>query len=119
MKRLVGRRFQPGEGPSRGLFRDCENFADGSFAAVQWSSLHHAANKQEISRLEPRLAGLAAWAGEGQTELIVMHTPPSTTLQQPGCGHQYFLVKLMCTEHVGYSVDTEHVRYSVDTAARN
>ena len=26
--------FQPGEGPSRGLFRDCENFADGSFAAL-------------------------------------------------------------------------------------
>ena len=58
-------RFQPGEGLRRGIFHDCENFPDGSFAAVQWSSLHHAANKQEISRLEPRLAGLAA-AGLGK-----------------------------------------------------
>ena len=30
----ASRRFQPGEGPSRGLLRDCENFADGSFAAL-------------------------------------------------------------------------------------
>ena len=27
-------RFQPGEGPSRGLLRYCENFADGSLAAL-------------------------------------------------------------------------------------
>ena len=26
--------FQPGESPSRGLLCDCENFADGSFAAL-------------------------------------------------------------------------------------
>ena len=31
----AGRHFQPGEGPSRGLLRDCENFASGSFAALQ------------------------------------------------------------------------------------
>ena len=28
--------IQPGGGPSRGLLRDCENFADGSFAALYW-----------------------------------------------------------------------------------
>ena len=33
-KRLVGAFNQPGEGPSRGLLFDCENFADGSFAAL-------------------------------------------------------------------------------------
>ena len=33
------RRFQPGEGPSRGLLRDCENFADGSFTALSESRL--------------------------------------------------------------------------------
>ena len=27
--------FQPREDPSRGFLRDCENFADGSFAALQ------------------------------------------------------------------------------------
>ena len=26
--------FQPGEGPRRGLLRDCKNFADGSFTAL-------------------------------------------------------------------------------------
>ena len=31
---LSSRRFHPGEGPSRGLLCDCENFADGSFAAL-------------------------------------------------------------------------------------
>ena len=30
----TSRHFQPGEGPSRGLFRDCDNFTDGSFAAL-------------------------------------------------------------------------------------
>ena len=30
----ASRCFQPGEGPCRGLLRDCENFADGSFAAL-------------------------------------------------------------------------------------
>ena len=30
----VSRRFQPGEGPSKGLLCDCEIFADGSFAAL-------------------------------------------------------------------------------------
>ena len=41
----ASRRFQPGEGPSRGHLRDCENFADGSFAAldsIAWG-LHYAA----------------------------------------------------------------------------
>ena len=28
-----GRRFQPGEGPSRGLLRDYENFAESSLRA--------------------------------------------------------------------------------------
>ena len=31
---LVGSRFEPGDGPSRGLLRDCENIADKSFAAL-------------------------------------------------------------------------------------
>ena len=30
----ISRRFQPRRGPSRGLLRDCGNFADGSFAAL-------------------------------------------------------------------------------------
>ena len=28
----ASRHFQPGKGPSRGILRDCENFADGLFA---------------------------------------------------------------------------------------
>ena len=32
----ASRRFKPGEGLSRGLFRDCETFADGLFAALSW-----------------------------------------------------------------------------------
>ena len=31
---VAGRYFQPGEGPCRGLLRDCENLADGSFEAL-------------------------------------------------------------------------------------
>ena len=30
----ASRRFQPGEGPSGNLLRDCENFADGLFEAL-------------------------------------------------------------------------------------
>ena len=34
--------FQPGVGPCRGLFCDCENFADGSFAALTLTLIHAA-----------------------------------------------------------------------------
>ena len=55
--------FQPGEGPSTDLLRDCENFADGSFAALSanvivdmdtncWD-LQAAANKCEYASCEP------------------------------------------------------------------
>ena len=33
----ASRCFQPGECPNRGLRRDCENYADGSFAALVYS----------------------------------------------------------------------------------
>ena len=35
MKALIGRHFQPGEGPIRGLLRDCENSADLHFKLYQ------------------------------------------------------------------------------------
>ena len=44
--------FQPGEGPSRGLFRDCEIFADGSFAALLKKNLH-SYSLGEITRPSP------------------------------------------------------------------
>ena len=39
MEGLVGT-FNQEEGPGRGLFLDCENFADGSFAALILVSPH-------------------------------------------------------------------------------
>ena len=36
----ISRCFQPGEGPSRDLLRDCENIADGSFAALTQTQTH-------------------------------------------------------------------------------
>ena len=56
-------RFQPGEGPNTDLLRDCENFTDGSFAALSanvivdmdtncWD-LQAAANKCEYASCEP------------------------------------------------------------------
>ena len=35
------RRFQQGVGPSRGILHDCENFADGPFAALVDPNLDH------------------------------------------------------------------------------
>ena len=58
-------RFQPGEGPSTDLLPDCENCADGSFAALlanvivdmdtnYWDlDLQAAANKCEYASCEP------------------------------------------------------------------
>ena len=43
--------FQPGEGPSRGLLRDCENFAEGSFAALKVTSI----SPCDLSLLPPAL----------------------------------------------------------------
>ena len=52
--------IQPGEGPSRGLLRirDCENFADGSFAALVVCSL------QQPAVLPCQAEGLAAKFGQ-------------------------------------------------------
>ena len=33
---------------SKGLLRDCENFAEGSFPALVWSSLSHSANQSTV-----------------------------------------------------------------------
>ena len=43
----ASRPFQPGEGPKRGLLRDCENFADSSFAALFFSK-HFTASGHEM-----------------------------------------------------------------------
>ena len=37
------RHFQQGEGPYRSLLRDCENFAEGSFWALDHTMIDHAA----------------------------------------------------------------------------
>ena len=43
MKALVGRHFQPGEGPSRGLLRDCTTGCgtDGALHSTIWNSITH------------------------------------------------------------------------------
>ena len=46
--------LQPGEGPSRGLFRDCENIADKSFAPLL---LGHGPARRVAPRAHPARRG--------------------------------------------------------------
>ena len=46
MKALVGRRFQPGEGPSRGLFRDYEP-SDEMFSSTTGFMLQSSSSQEE------------------------------------------------------------------------
>ena len=95
--------FQPGEGPSRGLLRDCENFADGAFAAliVSCFSVGNDENPRTQAAECPLLraggrgeggagGGIVTMSGRGRVACVACPQLPCFVLWLGNDGHMWF-----------------------------
>ena len=103
VKHVASRLFQPGGGPSRGLFRDYENFADGSVAALSSSHKLHGCTGAAATRLQNTLPTPPLAINSNSNPLIIYQAASEHEVIQsqgaPGFESVFYFFFMMIFRH--------------------